>query len=165
MSVDSDSKPPQGAGDVKTARCDDERARLSVRDLFRRIGDKWSLVVVAELRDGPVRFTTLLARIDGISHRLLATTLRGLERDGLLTRTVFAEVPPRVEYKLTELGQSFLAPLLGVATWAEEHLPEIDLRRHEYDEGHQKSNTQRDAQSQIGSATSRLATSQAPRTY
>ncbi|WP_238430430.1 winged helix-turn-helix transcriptional regulator [Frankia nepalensis] len=113
--------------------CATEHDVRSVRELFRRVGDKWSLQVVSELRDGPVRFMVLLDRIDGISHRLLAKTLKSLERDGLVTRLAYPEVPPRVEYALTSLGESLLEPISALAAWAERHRPEVDARRAQYD--------------------------------
>ncbi|MFF2451202.1 winged helix-turn-helix transcriptional regulator [Isoptericola sp. NPDC058082] len=109
--------------------CAGEDDRRRVRELCHRVGDKWSLVVLAELGDGPVRFTTLLGRVEGISHRLLAVTLRRLERDGLVARTVYPEVPPRVEYAMTGLGASLLVPLAALAGWGERHGPTIDAHR------------------------------------
>jgi len=119
--------------DVAGTACAGEDDRRAVRELFRRVGDKWSLVVAAELAGGPVRFTTLLGRVEGISHRLLAVTLRRLERDGLASRTVHPEVPPRVEYALTGLGASLLEPLAALAAWGEEHREAIDGHRREHD--------------------------------
>lgn len=113
--------------------CAAERDVQSVRDLFRRIGDKWSLNVVTELSHGPVRFMVLLQRVDGISHRLLTKTLKGLERDGLVIRVAYPEVPPRVEYTLSPLGESLLAPVVALADWAERHRTEVDAHRTRYD--------------------------------
>jgi DNA-binding HxlR family transcriptional regulator len=103
---------------VASPRCDGPQDQEVVSQLFRRVGDRWSLVVITQLRDGPVRFTTLLRRIDGISHRLLATTLQRLTDDGLVAREAYAEVPPRVEYSLTARGVSLLEPIGGMADWA-----------------------------------------------
>lgn len=114
--------------------CASERDMVAASELFRRIGDKWSLVVVAQLQDGPVRFTALQARIEGISHRHLGATLKSLERDGLVTRTAYAEIPPRVEYALTELGRSLLQPVAALAAWAEQNVEEVDRSRVRYDE-------------------------------
>ncbi|EIV92799.1 helix-turn-helix domain-containing protein, partial [Frankia sp. QA3] len=113
--------------------CATERDAQSVRELFRRVGDKWSLNVVVELSPGPVRFMVLLQRIDGISHRLLAKTLKSLERDGLVTRVAYPEVPPRVEYALSPLGESLLEPVVALAGWAERHRAEVDVHRASYD--------------------------------
>ncbi len=125
--------------------CATERDTQSVRDLFRRVGDKWSLNVVAELSPDPVRFMVLLQRIDGISHRLLAKTLKSLERDGLLTRVAYPEVPPRVEYALSPLGESLLKPVLALADWAERHRVEVDAHRDSYDV-RQRASTRPDSQ-------------------
>ncbi|WP_246187041.1 winged helix-turn-helix transcriptional regulator [Microlunatus speluncae] len=113
--------------------CTDDRGRQQVRDRLRMVGDRWSLVVVSLLAAGPLRFTELMREADGISHRMLTKTLRGLARDGLVTRTAYAEVPPRVEYDLTELGHTLLEPITGLAAWVETHLVEIDHHRAHYD--------------------------------
>ncbi len=96
-----------------------------VRLVLDRIGDKWSVLVVLALRDGPCRFTGLRTTIGGVTPKVLTQTLRAMERDGLLTRRVFAEVPPRVEYQLTALGMSLQGPINAITDWAEEHLAEI----------------------------------------
>ncbi|GAA3093275.1 DNA-binding HxlR family transcriptional regulator [Kribbella aluminosa] len=85
--------------------------RRYTREVHRRIGDTWSLATIARLVDGPRRFTELMKDLPGISHRMLTQTLRAVERDGLVTRTAYAEVPPRVDYALTPLGRSLLPPL------------------------------------------------------
>src|SRR6266699_3928684 len=86
----------------------------AVREVLNRVGDKWSVQVIALLGDGPVRFSELRRSIEGISQRMLTLTVRNLERDGLITRTVFAEIPPRVEYDLSKLGQTLLEPIQGL---------------------------------------------------
>lgn len=96
-----------------------------VRLVLDRIGDKWSVLVVLALRDGPRRFTELRTTIGGVTPKVLTQTLRAMERDGLITRHVFAEVPPRVEYQLTRLGLSLRGPIDAITDWAEEHLAEI----------------------------------------
>ena len=101
--------------------CGDDRLDPVLRDLLTTIGDKWTLVVVSALVDGEQRFTALLRRIEGISHRMLTKTLRDLERDGLVARTVHAEVPPRVDYALTLLGRTLLEPIGGLLRWVEAH--------------------------------------------
>jgi DNA-binding HxlR family transcriptional regulator len=103
------------------------------REILDRIGDKWSLYVIGLLGQGTKRFTELKREIDGISQRMLTVTLRGLERDGLVTRKVYAVMPPRVEYSLTELGHTLLDKSTAIVTWAEEHLSEIDAARSSYD--------------------------------
>jgi DNA-binding HxlR family transcriptional regulator len=104
------------------------------RVVFRRIGDKWASLVVQVLADGPVRFSELRKLVHVITPKVLTQTLRTLERDGLVTRTVFAQVPPRVDYQLTELGLSLLVPLSLLREWAEAHVPGILEARDVYDE-------------------------------
>ena len=89
-----------------------------VAPILSRVGDKWSILVVTILGDGPMRFNELRRRIGGVSQRMLTLTLRGLERDGYLTRTVFPSIPPRVEYELTPLGHSLLVPVRALGVWA-----------------------------------------------
>jgi DNA-binding HxlR family transcriptional regulator len=105
-----------------------------LRDAFDRIGDKWSLLVVAHLALGPHRFGQLLRGIEGISQRMLTLTLRRLERDGLVTRTAFLEIPPRVEYELTELGLTLVETVASLADWAIEHQPAINASRARFDQ-------------------------------
>jgi DNA-binding HxlR family transcriptional regulator len=100
-----------------------------------RIGDKWTIMAVGALSHGPMRFNVLMRRIGGVSHRMLTLTLRGLERDGLVKRTVFPTVPPRVEYELTPLGHSLIAPLETLAQWGREHRGEIESARSAFDRG------------------------------
>ncbi|MHA7984214.1 winged helix-turn-helix transcriptional regulator [Rathayibacter sp. CAU 1779] len=111
----------------------DESAGRAVRDVLNRIGDKWSLLVVATLRAGRLRFTELRRHIPGISHRMLTLTLRQLERDGLVVRSVYAEVPPRVEYELTELGRTLVELAIALGDWATAHHPAIEASRAAYD--------------------------------
>ena len=106
----------------------------AIRSLLDRIADKWALLLIATLHDGPFRFTELEQRIPGISRRMLTLTLRNLERDGLVTRTTFAEVPPRVEYELTDLAESLIPHAVALAEWAGEHVPVIEASRTAYDE-------------------------------
>ncbi len=105
-----------------------------VRDVLNRIGDKWSLLVIHLLSDRTRRFTELRNAIDGISQRMLTVTLRGLERDGLVTRTVHPVVPPRVDYTLTDLGHSLSATITDLVKWAEHNRPNIDNARKAYDQ-------------------------------
>ena len=109
-----------------------EKGQL-VRDLLERVGDKWSLMIIYALHAGPLRFTTLQQVIGGISQRMLTLNLRQAERDGLIKRTVYAEVPPRVEYELTELGHSLLVPVLGLLGWAEDNSDRVRTARDAYD--------------------------------
>ncbi|MEV6239087.1 helix-turn-helix domain-containing protein [Lentzea sp. NPDC051838] len=103
------------------------------RTSLARIANKWTAMVVTVLGDGRMRFGDLKTNIDGISGKVLTETLRDLERDGLVTRHVFAEVPPRVEYELTELGLSLHEPLLVLCRWAEQHIAQVLINREQYD--------------------------------
>ena len=107
------------------------------REVLDRVGDKWSLLVIAMLEQRPTaraRFSELKRSIPGISQRMLTATLRSLERDGLLTRHVYAEVPPRVEYALTPLGKQFMQPVRGLVTWLQTHWSAIRAaRKHSMD--------------------------------
>lgn len=105
----------------------------AVRDVLNRVGDKWSVLIVDLLGDGAMRFSDLRRSIEGISQRMLTLTLRGLERDGLITRTVFPEIPPRVEYELTRLGKTLLEPIQGLAEWADRNRTSIQDARATYD--------------------------------
>ncbi|WP_305788164.1 winged helix-turn-helix transcriptional regulator [Symbioplanes lichenis] len=96
-----------------------------VRDVLDRVGDKWSLLVIANLRDGPLRYSQLHQVVPGISQRMLTLTLRQLGEDGLIVRTAHAEVPPRVEYTLTPLGDSLLRTATALVEWASDHHAEI----------------------------------------
>ncbi|WP_110661317.1 winged helix-turn-helix transcriptional regulator [Salinicola socius] len=102
-----------------------------IRDVLDRIGDQWSLLVLSTLESGTFRFNTLLREIGDISKQMLSRTLKQLEQDGFVTRTVYAEVPPRVEYTLTDLGRSFLQPMQHLVAWADEnHRTIVDARAH-----------------------------------
>jgi DNA-binding HxlR family transcriptional regulator len=105
----------------------------SLRTVLGRIGDKWAIYTVDRLGEGPRRFSELHRGIDGITARMLTVTLRGLERDGIVTRTVHATVPPRVDYELTPLGLTLLATIGQLVAWADEHLDEIEAARADYD--------------------------------
>ena len=107
------------------------------REVLARVGDTWSVYVMHVLGDGgPVRFNEMRKQIDGISQRMLTVTLRGLERDGLVTRAVFPEVPPRVEYALTPLGETLRRIIRELKNWSVEHLPEVSQARAAYDAKH-----------------------------
>jgi DNA-binding HxlR family transcriptional regulator len=105
----------------------------AVSEVLDRIGDKWSVLVVAMLGNGPQRFNELRRSIASISQRMLTLTLRGLERDGLVTRTVFPTIPPRVDYALTELGRSLLTPVDALGTWARQNREKIQQARIQFD--------------------------------
>lgn len=104
-----------------------------VRDVLARVGDKWTLLVVSTLRSGTLRFSELQRHIPGISQRMLTLTLRQLERDGLVSRVVHAEVPPRVEYTLTDLGTTLLELAIGMGDWAIHNRARIEAARSTYD--------------------------------
>lgn len=105
----------------------------AIRGILDRIGDKWTLLVVTTLHGERMRFGMLQQRIPGISQRMLTLTLRHLERDGLVGRTVHAEVPPRVEYELTATGRTLIEPAVTLAEWAVEHNPGIERSQQAYD--------------------------------
>src|SRR5579864_9174300 len=106
----------------------------AVNTVLARIGDKWSVLIVGMLGDGPKRFNEIKRMVGGISQRMLTLTLRGLERDGLLTRTIFPTIPPRVDYELTDLGRGLWKPVEALGAWAHGHLPEIESARAKFDE-------------------------------
>jgi DNA-binding HxlR family transcriptional regulator len=105
----------------------------AVSEILARVGDKWTVLVVNQLGDGPKRFNELRRALGSISQRMLTLTLRGLERDGLATRTVFPTVPPRVEYELTKLGRSLLAPVSALGLWARRNRSAIQIARQRFD--------------------------------
>jgi DNA-binding HxlR family transcriptional regulator len=105
----------------------------AIGDVLARVGDKWSVLVVTKLGDGPVRFNELRRTIGGISQRMLTLTLRGLERDGLVTRTVFPTIPPRVDYALTPLGRDLLEPVSALGDWALRNQAKIARARERFD--------------------------------
>lgn len=104
------------------------------REILDRIADKWSLYVITTLQGGSRRFNELKREIDGISQRMLTLTLRALERDGLVTRTVYPTIPPRVDYELTELGRTLLAPVMALVTWADSNKAAIAQAQRRFDE-------------------------------
>jgi len=104
------------------------------REMIMRVADKWSMYIVHVLaQDSPLRFNELKRRVDGVSQRMLTVTLRGLERDGLVRRRMYPEMPPRVEYELTRLGGTLRGIVCNLVTWSEAHLAEVDKARAEYD--------------------------------
>jgi DNA-binding HxlR family transcriptional regulator len=105
----------------------------AISGVLQRIGDKWSVLIVGRLGARPMRFNELKKDIGGISQRMLTLTLRGLERDGLITRTVFPTIPPRVDYELTALGRSLLVPVSGLSDWALKNIDKIESARTKFD--------------------------------
>jgi DNA-binding HxlR family transcriptional regulator len=111
----------------------DTREDCEVRQILDRIADKWSLLVIALLEHRRLRFTELMREIDGVSQRMLTVTLRQLERDGLVARTVHPVIPPKVEYELTSLGATLHQTIQALVTWTEQHQREIAQARETYD--------------------------------
>ena len=108
----------------------------AVASVLARVGDKWSVFVIMMLIDGPLRFNELKRMIGGISQRMLTLTLRGLERDGFVTRTVFPTIPPRVDYELTELGHELLIPVSALGEWARRNTQRVREAREKFDVMH-----------------------------
>lgn len=121
------SEPSSGAAGCR------EEARPLIRSVLERIGDKWSVVVVCQLGESTYRFNELRRLTSPVTQRMLSVTLRGLERDGLVSRTVHHTVPPQVDYALTERGRSLLHVVRDLAGWADAHAQEISRSRVEYD--------------------------------
>ena len=108
----------------------------AARSVLALVGDKWSILVIVLLGDGPRRFNEIKRTINGISQRMLTLTLRGLERDGLVKRTVFPTIPPRVDYELTRLGHSLWEAVEPFSKWVHTHVPQITRARAEFDKRH-----------------------------
>lgn len=108
----------------------------AVNSILSRIGDKWTVLIVMMLADGPRRFNELKRMIGGISQRMLTLTLRGLERDGFVSRTIFPTIPPRVDYELTPLGHSLREPIEAIGNWAFAHIPIVEEARAAFDLRH-----------------------------
>ena len=111
-------------------RSEDCRA---VSDILQRVGDKWTVLVVGKLGEGQMRFIELRTAVGGISQKMLTTTLRGLERDGFVTRTVFPTIPPRVDYELTDLGYELLEPVNRLGEWARKNTARVNAARARFD--------------------------------
>ena len=123
VSIQKETNPPW---DVFNNLC-------PTRQVLDRIADKWSVLIIRRLSDGTLRFSQLRRAIGGISQKALTSTLRGLERDGIVSRRLYASVPPRVEYSLTELGRSLVKLVAGICSWAEAHIEEVQEARESYD--------------------------------
>lgn len=102
--------------------------------ILDRVGDKWTILVVGALSDGAMRFNALQRATQGVSHRMLTLTLRGLERDGMVTRTAFQTIPPRVDYELTDLGRSLTSTLRALSSWATTNRDAVEAAQRAYDE-------------------------------
>ena len=121
-------------GEVGPAEGLDPRVEALVQDLIGRVADKWTMVLLEELAEhGTLRFTQLSRRVPGISQKMLTQTLRQMEREGLVSRTVYPTVPPRVEYALTPMGHSLGEAFCGVWEWADRHLSEVERARQRFD--------------------------------
>ena len=105
----------------------------AVSDILQRVGDKWTVFVVGKLGEGQMRFNELRTAVGGISQKMLTTTLRGLERDGFVTRTVFPTIPPRVDYELTDLGYELLEPVNRLGEWARKNTARVNAARARFD--------------------------------
>ena len=112
--------------------CDADCPSRQVLDL---IADKWTAIIIYRLSQGTKRYSELQREINGISQKMLTQTLRGLERDGIVERKVYAVIPPMVEYSLTPLGETLIEPLCKLCKWAETHIPEVEAARNHYDSG------------------------------
>jgi DNA-binding HxlR family transcriptional regulator len=121
---------PRGKGEF--VMCDESNC-APIREILDRVGDKWSLYIIATLHGGALRFNEIKREVDGISQRMLTLTLRSLERDGLLTRTVSASTPLRVEYELTTVGHSLRTPIVGLITWAIDNRSRMEKARAAFD--------------------------------
>ncbi|MGN6094406.1 MAG: winged helix-turn-helix transcriptional regulator [Luteibacter jiangsuensis] len=106
----------------------------ATREILDRVGDKWGLYIIASLANGTRRFSELKRGIDGISQRMLTLTLRGMERDGLVSRTIYPTIPPRVDYELTELGRTLLGPVMALVNWANDNQFAIAEARRRFEE-------------------------------
>lgn len=131
-----DEAVPIDAGGRSDVGGRSEPITCRAREVLQRVGDKWSVLTIDLLGQGTMRFSELHRAIDGITARMLTVTLRGLERDGIVTRTIHPVIPPRVEYALTPMGRTLLHTIGQLVTWADSHLPEIEAARVAYDARH-----------------------------
>src|SRR5580698_768115 len=127
---------PSGTAGGEPSESAGEPSGCRAREVLQRVGDKWSMYVIDLLGQGTMRFTELHRGIDGITARMLTVTLRGLERDGIVTRTIHPVIPPRVEYALTAMGRTLLDTIGQLVAWADSHLEEIDAAQAAYDAKH-----------------------------
>jgi DNA-binding HxlR family transcriptional regulator len=132
--VDPAREPSEGP--CEPVRPTGELSACRAREVLQRVGDKWSVFVIDLLGQGTMRFSELHRSIDGITARMLTVTLRGLERDGIVTRTIHPVIPPRVDYALTPMGRTLLDTIGQLVTWADSHLPEVEDARAAYDAKH-----------------------------
>src|ERR1700691_4787887 len=130
---------PSGTAGDEPSESAGEPSGCRARAVLQRVGDKWSMYVIDLLGQGTKRFSELHRSVDGITARMLTVTLRGLERDGIVTRTIHPVIPPRVEYDLTPMGRTLLDTIGQLVTWTDSHLPEIEAARTAYDARHASS--------------------------
>ncbi len=116
-----------------TPEWDPFNSQCPSRQVLDRIGDRWSVLILVALSHGPMRYTELSRRIDGVSQKMLTQTLRGLERDGMVARTVHPVIPPRVDYELTDLGRTLRRPISALEAWAIDHMDDVVAARATYD--------------------------------
>lgn len=128
----------------------------AIKHIIARIGDKWAVLVVRMLGGGPQRFNELKKAIGSVSQRMLTLTLRGLERDGLVSRTVYPSIPPRVDYALTPLGHSLIVPIKALSDWAMVHHSEIKAAQEQFDSALPASGKSSAAKTQRGTAAAPL---------
>ena len=133
--IDPVCEPTGAAGDGPSGATG-ELSPCRAREVLQRVGDKWSMYAIDLLGQGTMRFSELHRSIDGITARMLTVTLRGLERDGIVTRTIHPVIPPRVEYELTPMGRTLLDAIGQLVTWADSHLTEIGAAQAAYDAKH-----------------------------
>jgi DNA-binding HxlR family transcriptional regulator len=135
--VDPVCEPSEAAGDEPAgcgpANLAGQPTPCRAREVLQRVGDKWSMLVIDLLGQGTKRFSELNRSVDGITARMLTVTLRGLERDGIVTRTIHPVIPPRVDYALTPMGLTLLDAIGALVSWADSHLPEIGAAQAAYD--------------------------------
>lgn len=115
----------------------DDDLDCPVRSILDRVGDRWTVLVISNLAEGPLRFTELKRRLEGVSQRMLTQTLRALERDGVMTRTVYPTIPPRVDYALLPLGESLLEPVQALVRWSVSNRLQIGAARQRFDANQQ----------------------------
>jgi DNA-binding HxlR family transcriptional regulator len=133
--VDPVCEPSDAAGSEPSGSVGEPSA-CRAREVLQRVGDKWSMYVIDLLGQGTMRFSELHRSVDGITARMLTVTLRGLERDGIVTRTIHPVIPPRVDYALTPMGRTLLDAIGALVSWADGHLPEISAAQTAYDARH-----------------------------
>ena len=133
--------PAQEGTFMKPAHFRETQDCRHISEMLARVGDKWTVLVVNYLGNRTLRFSELRRMIGGISQKMLTTTLRNLERDGFVTRTIYPTVPPRVDYALTELGEELLVPVNALAEWTRANMDRIGAARRKFDEEAEKVST------------------------